>query len=360
MSGMSAVKSARVHRRAVKALVGGALLFCAMGSGLCQIRPEPYMFFNQYIALKDDQIANIGHGKVVAQVLPTSAPSEIVAFGAIYIKASPEGYLRLAQNLDNLRGLPNYLGIRQWSAPPKLSDFEGFVLEDDDINELKSCRPGKCQLQLPTESVEEFHKSVDWSAPDVVAHVNKLAQKMALGELSRYQKDYGDSALGTYSDKKYPMRVADQVESLLSRSASMTNYLPDLQRYLIGYPQAQLPHSENFFYWERVKFGLKPTLRMNHMVIYRGSQSSGLVDSVAIKQLYASHYFETALDLSVCVRDSSRSDEKGFYLITVKGSRQAGLSGPRGAIIRKAAVSRTRSSLDASLTHVKTVLESSQ
>jgi hypothetical protein len=109
------------------------------------------MFFSQYIALKDDQIANIGHGKVVAQVLPTSAPSEIVAFGAIYIKASPEDYLRLAQNLNNFRGLPNYLGIRQCSAPPKLSDFGGFVLEDDDINELKSCRPGKCQLQLPTE-----------------------------------------------------------------------------------------------------------------------------------------------------------------------------------------------------------------
>jgi hypothetical protein len=189
-----------------------ALLFCAMASALCQIRPEPYMFFSQYIALKDDQIANIGHGKVVAQVLPTSAPSEIVAFGAIYIKASPEDYLRLAQNLNNFRGLPNYLGIRQCSAPPKLSDFGGFVLEDDDINELKSCRPGKCQLQLPTESMEEFQKLVDWSAPDVVAQVNKLAQKMALGELSQYQKD-GDSALGTYSDKKYPLRLADQFAS---------------------------------------------------------------------------------------------------------------------------------------------------
>jgi hypothetical protein len=38
------VKSARIHRWAVKALVGGALLFCVMGSGLCQIRPEPYTF----------------------------------------------------------------------------------------------------------------------------------------------------------------------------------------------------------------------------------------------------------------------------------------------------------------------------
>jgi len=72
---------------------------------------------------------------------------------------------------------------------------------------------------------------------------------------------------------------------------------------------------------------------MNQMVIYRGSGPSGPIDSVAIKQLYASHYFQTALDLSVCAKDSSRPDKKGFYLITVKGSRQAGLTGPKGSIV---------------------------
>jgi len=359
ISGVSPVKSARIHRWTVKTMGLGALLFCAMGSGLSQIHPEPYTFFKQYIGLKDDQIADIELGKAVAQVLPTSAPSEVAIFGAIHINASSENYLKLIQNLHSFRNSRHYLGVRQISTPPKLSDFEGFVLEDDDIDELKSCRPGNCQIQLPMASMEAFHKSVDWSAPDVANQVNRLAQKMALEELIRYQKD-GDSALGTYYDKEHPLRVADQFESLLSESATLRDYLPDLENYLIGYPKTLLPNSENLFYWERVKFGLKPTLRMNHMVIYRGSQLSGPIDSVAIKQLYASHYFQTALDLSVCVKDSSRPDKKGFYLITIKGSRQAGLTGPRGAVIRKTAVSRTHSSLDASLTYVKRVLESSQ
>ncbi len=359
MSGMSLLKSTMIHRWNVKVIGVGVLLLCAMGSGLSQARREPYTFFKQYIGLKDDAIASIELGKAVAQVMPTPAPSEVVVFGAIYINASPENYLKLMQNLHSFRNSRYYLGLRQISTPPKLSDFEGFVLEDDDINELKSCKPGKCQLQLPTESMEEFQNSVDWSAPDVANQVNRLAQKMALEELVRYQKD-GDSALGTYYDKEHPLHVADQFESLLNESAALTNYLPDLENYLIGYPKTRLPNSENFFYWERVKFGLKPTLRMNHMVIYRGSQLSGPVDSIAVKQLYASHYFETALDFSVCVRDSSRPDEKGFYLITVKGSRQAGLTGVKGSMIRSSAVSRTRSSLEASLTHVKRVLESSQ
>ena len=68
--------------------------------------------------------------------------------------------------------------------------------------------------------------------------------------------------------------------------------------------------------------------------------------------------FKTAVDLSVCARDSSQPDAKGFYLITIKGSRQAGLTGPKGSIVRKNAVSRTRSSLETSLTHIKDVLES--
>jgi len=90
------------------------------------------------------------------------------------------------------------------------------------------------------------------------------------------------------------------------------------------------------------------------------SSKTPSLDSVAIKQLYASHYFQTALDLPVCAKDSNQPDDKGFYLITVKGSRQAGLTRPNGAIVRKNAISKIESSLETSLTRIKGVLESKQ
>ena len=37
------------------------------------------------------------------------------------------------------------------------------------------------------------------------------------------------------------------------------------------------------------------------------------------KQLYSSHYFQTALDLSVCVRESTDPKRPGFYLIKALG-----------------------------------------
>jgi hypothetical protein len=334
----------------------GTLLVCGALSCLGQTGNEPVTFFKEFIGLQDDQIADIQHGKAVTKVLSTKTPAEVAVFGAVYIHGSVENYLKAAQNVTSLRGSPNYLGIQQFSTPPKLSDLQGFVLEEDDINDLKNCKPGHCELQLPAESIEEFKTQVNWSAPDVAAQVNGLAQKMALEELVRYQKD-GNSALGSYYDKEHPVHVIEQFQSLLRESSSMPRYLPDLEQYLMDYPRTQLPNSKDVFYWERVKFGLKPTLRMNHMVIDRGSGTPGAIDSVAIKQLYASHYFQTALDLSVCAKDSSRPEEKGFYLITVKGSRQAGLTGPKGSMIRKTAVSRTRSSLESSLMHIKKVLE---
>jgi hypothetical protein len=330
-------------------LVSGTLLWG-------QTSREPYTFFKEFIGLQDDQITAIQQGKAVTKVLSTKTPSEIAVFGAIYTNASPEEYLKAVQNLDALRKSPNYLGVRRFSSPPQLSDLEGFVLDEDDIKDLKNCKPGSCELQLPAESIEEFRTHVNWSAPDVPAQVNGLAQKMALEALVRYQKD-GDSALGSYYDKEHPVHVTEQFESLLHESSSMSHYLPDLERYLIDYPRAELPNAESVFYWEKVKFGLKPTLRMNQMVIYRGSGSSGPIDSVAIKQLYASHYFQTAVDLSVCAKDNGQPGDKGFYLITVKGSRQAGLTGPKGSIIRNKAVSRLRSSLETSLTHIKSTLE---
>jgi len=343
----------------MKASALGAFLICGTLLCVAQSNPEPHTFFKEAIGLNDSEIMDLQHGTAVAKVLSTATSAEIVIFGAIYIRAPLAGYLKVMQDLDSLRGLPRYLAIQRFSTPPALSDLKDFTLDADDIRDLKRCRLGKCELQLPAESMEAFRTSIDWSAPDVSAPVNRLAQEMALQELLKYQKD-GDRALGTYYDKAEPLQVMEQFEFLLGEFAAVSHYLPDLARYLYGYPRARLPNVQNVFYWEKVRFGLKPILRINHMVIYRGQGISGPINSVAIKQLYASHYFQTALDLSVGVQDSRPHGENGFYLITLKGSRQAGLTGPKGSIIRSAVISRSRSSLEHLLLRIKTLLENGE
>ena len=232
----------------------------------------------------------------------------------------------------------------------------GLSFEQADIEDLKNCRPGNCEVQLPEESMETARASIHWKSADVAEQVDNLAKGGILRLLNQYQKS-GDAALPTYRDKRDPVPIAEQFHSLLSRVAFFPEYLPELNEYLLHYPQAKPEGAQNFFYWEKVNFGLKPTVRVNHGIVYRLSGPAHRVYVLAIKQLYATHYFQTALDLSFCVQRSNASADDGFYLITVKASRQAGLTGVKGGLVRNVAVNKTRASLEKALNSIRENLE---
>ena len=207
---------------------------------------EPFKFFQQYVGLTGEQLSDIRNGKPIAKILESETPDEVFVFGAVYVKATPESYLKMASNVEALRRLPNYLAIQKFSEPPQLSDLDGFTLEPEDIKPLKHCKPGQCEVQLPA----------------------------ALEALRRYQEG-GNTALGTYRDKNHPAAVGDTFQSLLGRSKALPVYLPDLNHYLLDYPKVSSETIQSEFYWEKVNFGLKPTLRILQAVVYRGSDPTG-------------------------------------------------------------------------------------
>lgn len=308
------------------------------------------------LGLTAQQRAEIDAGRPVAKVLAWGGPSEIFVFGAVHVNGSPAAYLQLARNISRLAALPGYLGIGELGRDLPAEELSGLTLEPDDIKALKGCREGACDVQLPTESIRAFHDGVDWSKPDAAKQANELARRMML-DLIRAYRNGGNAALGAYRDTEHPTRVADQFETLVSRAAALPDVLPDLRQYLLHYPAADLPAADSFFYWEKVNFGLKPTLRVNHAVIYSTGVTRAPVSVVAIKQLYASHYFHTALDVSVCVPDEQPSGRGGFYLLTLKGSEQNGLTGLKGSVLRKIVVDKTRSSLAGALASLKADIE---
>ena len=343
-----------IRIRSLALLVFGLLpLFAAWAQGNERTVEQ---FFREYVGLNDEEIAQIRSGKAVAKILDSPTADEVFVFGAVYVQSNPDDYLRLTSDVDSLRKLPNYLAIQKFSDPPRLSDLDGLTLEADDIQKLKTCKPGHCEVQLPSDAMEAFQRSVEWSAQDAAAQVNRLAKQMVLDAVLHYQQG-GDAALGTYRDKDHPANVADTFQSLLSRSKALPVYLPELDRYLLDYPNAESKDIESQFYWEKVNFGLKPTIRVIQAIVYRGASATDPAYAVALKQLYASHYFETALDITVCVRDEENQKHPGIYLITLKGSQQAGLTGLKGSIVRKVAVDKTRSSLEKALEAIKQKLE---
>jgi hypothetical protein len=63
--------------------------------------------------------------------------------------------------------------------------------------------------------------------------------------------------------------------------------------------------------------------------------------------------------VSVCVDDRVTGSPQGFYLLTLKGSEQEGLTGVKGSVLRRVVVGRTRSSLESALASIKRSVEES-
>jgi hypothetical protein len=339
-------------------LVASLTLACPIVLGALEhAAQKPPLPVFERLGLTPQQVAAVDAGRPVAKVLSWGERSEIYVFGAVHITGSPATYLKRARDIKRLAGTEGYLGIGELPATPiATADLSGLAFDPDDIKSLKDCKQGDCDVQLPSASIQAFRESVRWDQPDAADQVNRLAREMVTNLIREYRKG-GNATLGEYRDKKHPSRVSEQFEKMVGRATALPNVMPELKQYLLRYPDADLPGADSFMYWEKVNFGMKPTIRVNHAVIYNVKAQGRDVSVVAIKQLYASHYFHTALDLSVCVADPSAPG--GFYLLTLKASEQDGLTGFKGSILRQVVVDKTRESLESALASIKRTIEQS-
>ncbi len=341
--------------RSVLILVCLGILCSLACSG--QANGEPRTFLIDHIGLTSQQILSIQQGKVVTKAISSRTPAELLVVGAVFVRARPEDYADLAFDMDRLRESSSYVAVGRFSDPPRLSDLDGFTFEPEDIRNLKSCRTGKCGVQMSDQMMLALQKGIDLEAPNARIEASQKMKQLAIEMLGRYRTE-GNSALGIYQDKDYPFEVDAELRLMLKQVPLLQDYLPSLPEYLLDYPRAKLPNAKSFFFWEKVAFGLKPTLRLNHAISYRADSPRGTAHVVVVKQLYASHYLQLALDLTACVAGISNTGDPGFYLITFKASRQHGLTGFFGAIARTIIVSRTRAAQERILLNIKTKLES--
>ncbi len=327
------------------------------GPGRSQSKLDLNAFFTKNIGLSQEQVTEIRNGKPVAKNMESRVPAEIFVFGVVYINANPDSYVKFAYDFDRLRKLSEFLAIGGFSDPPQVSDLKGFTFESADVEALKECKPGDCDVQVPARGMEKARQSINWSAPERDQQANKLLQEGAVQLVAAYRQR-GNLVLGEYNDKKHPTVVPEQFKYMLSYSKVLPGYLPGFYNYLLTYPNGKPANVSDTFQWAKVKFGLKPTLRVLHIVTMRGTGPDEPAYAIAEKQLFSSHYFQTAMDLTFCIRDSQDPNKPGFYLIKAMGSEQAGLTGFKGSIVRKVAVDRSVSGLEKSLAVFKTTLES--
>jgi hypothetical protein len=302
---------------------------------------------------KPADLALVRSGEAFVTAIDGSVDREVAVAGVIRIDAPAARTVDLIRQIERLESGGGFLATRRLSQPPKIEDFAGFQVHKDDITALRKCRPGKCGVKLGKGAFDSVAR-IDWKAPDVVAKVNQLAHRMALEYIQAYQHG-GNSELAVYVDSDRPQFIAQEFEDMLKRFDMLPDPDPELKRFLLEYPSApRAKGAEDFFYWSEAAFGLKPVFRLNHVAIHPLGALTKYI--VATKQLYANHYFQTALELRALIDDETRPG-KAHYLLVLNMARSDGLSGAFGGIIKSKARSGSKEGLRQALRITKQKVE---
>lgn len=267
-------------------------------------------------------------GAAITKLLGTDVASEVAVFGAVWINASPQRYVAVLNDIENFERGGVFGVTRKIRTPPTLEDFADLQLSDDDVVQLRACRTGACKLKMTGELIDRIRANVRWDSPTVKSDVEHRFRRWALEYVTGYREG-GNSRLAVYRDHPRPIFVATELQSIIERIPPLRiDHLQTLGRYLLDYPNVTLPNSTDFLYWQDVQFGLKPTIRINHLTIHENA-----IDTVvASKMLYASHYFWAAFELRMLAQDPTRGP--GFWFITITRSRSDGLNGLIGRLVR--------------------------
>jgi hypothetical protein len=288
-------------------------------------------------------------GDPLTKMLPSDASKEVAVFGAIWINALPSNYVNRVKEIESFERGGAFQITKKISNPATADDFVQLELPADDVKDLRRCRPGDCDVKLSAKGVDAFRTQVRWKTATEKADADAAFRRLALEYVNGYREG-GNSRLAVYRDAEHPVFVADEFRSMIDRAPSLVR-MPDLQNYLLEYPAASLSSSTEFLYWQQVKFGLKPTIRINHLIIQDRPDKT----VIASKMLYASHYFWTALELRLLQTDPPRGE--GFWLVMISRSRSDGLKGYLGRIIRGRVRSESQKDTEAALKATKAKLE---
>jgi hypothetical protein len=305
---------------------------------------EPYTFFKTRIGLTDTEIRKMERGQVITKILETSVENEVAVFGAVWVKATTDDFVEQYGNIESFERGDGILNTKKLGDPPRLADLADMTYPEEDLDALSECGVGDCDVIVDEPALLRLQEEVDWSAPDAHDQANALARELMFDAVQTYMEG-GDRAFAAHRDKKRPTFLDEEFDGLLENSPLLVEYIPELHLYLDEFPNRELPGSDSFLYWSKAELGLRPTIRLNHVVIYPLEEGRDVSVAIASKMLYASHYFHTALELSFLVKDSARPTVKGFYLISLNRSRSDGLTGTFGGIVRVTAERRMRSAL---------------
>ena len=297
----------RLGRRA--SLLAAGLLIGGRSPAAAQAGPEPQTYMRK-IGFDAAEIASMESGKPVTRIVSEKDDNDASVIGVVRIQAPAEALVDGLRRIETFRTGEPTLQIGRFSATPSLEDLASLVIDDSELDDLRKCRVGHCDVKVGAAAME-LAQQVDWKAPDAHAQAAQLI-KQSMVRLATSYLERGSKAMAVYNDNDVPESVATEWEKILEDSPSLMQYNPEFWKYLLDFPDASLPGAESFLYWSKDKVR-KPVLSVVQVCIQKVDRDGGPGYFIAMKHIYDSHYYLANAEFLTLVPNGDA--KSGFFLI---------------------------------------------
>ncbi len=258
-----------------------------------------------------EKVPKLDKDLIVAKLPVGDDAQEIATLGVVRIAVPKAFFLKNVHDSESVLWRVSYKQGGIFSKPPVISDMASFQVPESSIKVMRSCKPGKCKIKLPGNSID-YLKTFDWSAADWENKLNELFRSEIVSYIKEYT-EYGNSKLFTYGDKPEPQFISQGLERILQHSPYVHKYVPEFAHYLLKYPHEAPKGRRDFFYWAIEDFGLRPVTQVNHLVVYDPPQTGTTV--ISEKQIYSSHYFWARFLLATIIEEGVGSESPDIYVL---------------------------------------------
>ncbi|HEU4478355.1 MAG TPA: hypothetical protein VFR80_07540 [Pyrinomonadaceae bacterium] len=324
-SSSSGKESFSIFIRAIALLLG--IFFPQVAGAVTCLAQVPVEEFQKTLStragLTADDWSALERGGVVVRLLPAADKREVRVYGLTRVQGSPDVVVKAFQGSMVQQKNESLLSKGKFSDPPTLGDVETLFLEHSDIEDLKTCVVGKCELKMSAAMMGRFHREVNWDALDYRSQANRLYREVLIDYVRDYQTR-GDAALIEYHDQRRAVLVRDEQQALFDRLLYVHDFTPEFANYLKRFPSSELSNVESHISWTKVKFGFKPVIIVTHVVTYQPPHSRQVL--TVSKQLYSNHYLDSSLAMTAVIGTPTSTGDDS-YLLYSNYSRSDSLTG---------------------------------
>ena len=303
--------------------------------------------------LTNDQWKAVEAGKVVAKVLETSYKREVAVAGVARVQVSTACFLDQFRDIENFKKSPAVRQIGKFNTPISSGDLSALTLDSQDVDALRQCKIGSCAMKIPSTVIQRLARPAQAPEQSFVTRANAVLRDELLNYIHSYLS-LGDQDLITYHDRGKPVLLCEQFHSMLTGWSSLHELAPEFCDVLTRGPQQPLPFLEEILYWSKESFGLKPVISVTHVTIFRLPGQTW----IASKQIYASHYFDASLAITLVANDPADPSGNSIYLAYVNRSRIDLLGGAFAGFVRHMVRGRLEDGMRKNLQQTVTRLES--